>query len=117
MIFKLIKSFLISSFIEHLTGIYYISTMCLVAQSCPISCDSVDCSLPGSSVHGDSPGKNTVVGCHVFLQGIFPTQRSNPGLLHCRQIRYCLRHQGSPYYVCVSICIYTLICYEAYIIT
>ena len=42
------------------------------------------CSLPGSSVHGDSPGKNTGVGCHSLLQGIFPTQGSNPGLPHCR---------------------------------
>ena len=33
----------------------------------------------------DSPGKNTGVGCHFLLQGIFPTQRSNPSLLHCRQ--------------------------------
>ena len=54
------------------------------------------CSLPGSSVHGDSPGKNTGVGCHDLLQGIFPIQGSNPGLLHCRRILYCLRHQGSP---------------------
>ena len=37
-------------------------------------------SLPGSSVHGDSPGKNTGVGCHALLQGIIPTQGSNPGL-------------------------------------
>ena len=37
----------------------------------------------GSSVHGDSPGKNTGVGCHSLLQGIFLTQGSNPGLLHC----------------------------------
>ena len=37
---------------------------------------------------GDSPGKNTGVGCHFLLQGIFPTQGSNPGLLHCRQILY-----------------------------
>ena len=36
----------------------------------------------------DSPGKNTGVGCHFLLQGIFPTQGSNPGLLHCRQILY-----------------------------
>ena len=35
-------------------------------------------SLPGSSVHGDSPGKNTGVGCHVLLQGIFPTHVSEP---------------------------------------
>ena len=41
------------------------------------------------------PGKNTQVGCHSLLQGIFPIQRSNPRLLHCRQILYCLSHQGS----------------------
>ena len=46
----------------------------------------MNCSPPGSSDHGDSPGKNTGVGCHSLLQGIFPTQGSNLGLLHCRQI-------------------------------
>ena len=40
--------------------------------------NTMDCSLPGSSVHGDSPGKNTGVGCHFLLQGIFPTQGLNP---------------------------------------
>ena len=52
---------------------------------------------PGSSVLGDSPGQSTRVGCHVLLQGIFPTQESNPGLLHCRQVLYHLNHQGGPY--------------------
>ena len=52
-------------------------------QSRPTLCDHIDCSLPGSSVHGDSPGKNTGVGCHALLQAIFPTQGSNPGLPHC----------------------------------
>ena len=42
------------------------------------------------------PGKNTEVGCHSLLQGIFPKQRLNPGLLHYRQILYYLSHQGSP---------------------
>ena len=56
----------------------------------------MDCSLPGSSVHGDSPGKNSGVGCCALLQRIFPTQGSNPGLPHCRQILYHLSHQGSP---------------------
>ena len=56
----------------------------------------MDCSPPGSSVHGDSPGKNTEVGCHALLQGIFPIQGSNPGLLHGRQILYQLSYQGSP---------------------
>jgi len=51
---------------------------------------------PGSSVHGASPGKNTGVSCHALLQGIFPNQGSNPGLLHCRWILYHLRHWGSP---------------------
>ena len=44
----------------------------------------------------DSPGRNTGVGCHALLQGIFPTQGSNPGLPHCGQILYPLSHQGSP---------------------
>ena len=43
---------------------------CLVAQSCLTVCDLVDCSPPGTSVHGDSSGKNTGVGCHTLLQGI-----------------------------------------------
>ena len=43
-----------------------------------------------------SPGKNTGVGCHFLLQRIFPTQGSNPGLLHCKQIVYHLRPWGSP---------------------
>ena len=47
--------------------------LCLVAQSCPTLWNPMDCSPPGSSVHGDSPGKNTGAGCHALLQGIFPT--------------------------------------------
>ena len=70
--------------------------MCLVAQSCLTLCDLMDCSLPGSSVPGDSPGKNTGVSCLALLQGIFPTQGLNPGLSHCRWILYCLSHEGSP---------------------
>ena len=98
----------------------------------------MNCSLPGSSVHGISHGKNTGVGCHFLHQGIFPksevkweslsyaqlfatpwtihspwnspgqntgmgglsllqifpTQGSNPGLLHCRWILYQLSYQG-----------------------
>ena len=59
----------------------------------------MDCSLPGTSVLGDSPGKNTGIGCHALLQGIFPTQKSNPGLLHCRRVLYHLSHQGSLIYL------------------
>ena len=75
----------------------YVAVLCLVTQLCPTLCDPTDCSPPGSSVHGDSPGKNTGMGCHDLLQGIFPTQGSNPGLPHCRQILYHLSHQSSPY--------------------
>ena len=162
------------------------STWSEVTQSCPTLCDPMDCSLPGSSVHGifeartlewvaisfsrgssrprdwtwvsrivgrlftvwatrealvcvyvtdslsctpenntqivtlsegesesysvvsnslrphglyspwNSPGKNTGVGSLSLLQGIFPSQGSNPGLLHCGWILYQLSHQGSP---------------------
>ena len=57
--------------------------MCVSAkllQSCPTLCDTMDCSSH-ASVHGDSPGKNTGVGCHALLQGIFLTQESNPLLM------------------------------------
>ena len=70
--------------------------MCLVTQSCLTLCDLMDYSLPGSPVHGDSPGKNIGVGCHALLQGSFPTQGWNPGLPHCRRILYPVSHQGSP---------------------
>ena len=53
----------------------------------------MDYTLPGSSIHGR---KNTGVGCHALLQGIFPTQGSNPGLLPCRQILNQLSYNGSP---------------------
>ena len=70
--------------------------VCLVAQSCLTLCDPVDSSPSRLLCARDSPGKNTGVGCQALLQGIFPTQGSNPGLLHCRRILYCLSHQGSP---------------------
>ena len=60
---------------------------CTVARQAPLSMNS--------------PGKNTGVGCHFLLQGSFPTQGLNLGLPHCRQILYCLSHQGSP--VCMYI--------------
>ena len=65
-------------------------------QLCPTLCDPLDCSPPGSSVHGESLGRNTGVGYHSLLQGIFPTQGQNPGLLHSRQILYCQGRWGSP---------------------
>ena len=129
-------------FSSNITMVYSLSdqcpwlyVLCLVTQSCLTLCDPMDCSLPGSSVHGDSPGKNTGVGLPcpppgvlhnpeteprsptlqayslsseppgkamntgvgslTFLQGIFPTQEMNQGLLHCRWILYQLSHQES----------------------
>ena len=70
---------------------------------------SISCLLMSNSLcpHGlyparllcpwDFPGKNTGVCCHVLLQGIFPTQELNLGLLHCRQTLYRRSHQGSPF--------------------
>ena len=62
------------------------------------------CSVVSSSLrlHGlyspwNSPGQNTGVGSHSLLQGIFPTQGSNPGLPDCRLILFCMKHQGNPY--------------------
>ena len=50
-------------------------------QSCLTLCDPMDYSQPGSSVYGHSPDKNTGVGCHALLQGIFPTQGLTPHLM------------------------------------
>ena len=55
--------------------------LCVHAQLCPTLCDPMDCSLPDSYVHGDSPGKSTGVGCHFLFQGVFPAQGLNPCLL------------------------------------
>ena len=64
----------------------------LVAPPCTTLCDPMDCNPGRPLCPWNSPGKNTRVGCHALLQGIFPTQGSNPGLLHCRQILYHLNH-------------------------
>ena len=53
-----------------------------LVKSCLTLCDPMDCGLLGSSVHGDSPGKNTGMGWQALLQGIFQTQGSNLSLLH-----------------------------------
>ena len=67
------------------------------AQLCPTCCDPTDCSLSIRLLcPWDFPGKSAGVDCHFLLQGIFPTQGSNPGLSHCRQTLYCVSHQGSP---------------------
>ena len=73
------------------------------AQSFPTLFDSMDYTPPGSSVHGDFPGKNTEVGCHALLQGIFLTQGLKAGLPHCRQFLYQLSYLGNPPFT-VSLC-------------
>ena len=67
--------------------IYYMRYAVLSHSVVSLS-NPMDYSLLGSSVHEASPGKNTGVGCPALFQGIFPTQGSNPGLLHCRQILF-----------------------------
>ena len=69
----------------------YLKVKVLISQLCPTLWDPMHCSLPGSSPC-NSPGKNTGVGCHSFLQTIFLTQGLNPSLQHCRQILYHLSH-------------------------
>ena len=53
--------------------------LCLATQSCLILCDPMNCGWPGSSAHGNSPGKNTGVGCHDLLQGNLPDPGFEPG--------------------------------------
>ena len=87
---------------SHLYYFYFLlesSTRCCAALSRPVVSDSL---WP----HGlwptrllcprGSPRKNTGVGCQALLQGIFPTQGSNPGILHCRWILYSLEPPGKP---------------------
>ena len=91
-------------FFQTIIIIVMVMTLDIFPKSC---CSVFSCSCPtlyphrlysppGSSVHGDSPGKHTGEGCHAIFQGTFPTQGSNPDLPHCRQILFCLSHQGSP---------------------
>ena len=72
------------------------AVLCLADQLCLTLCSPVDCSSPGSSVHGVSPGENTGVSCHALLQRIFPTQGLNEPRSPTLQVdSYFLSHQGS----------------------
>ena len=64
------------------------------SESCSVVCDSLQ--PHGLESPWNSPGQNTGAGSLSLLQGIFPSQGSNPGLPNCRQILYQLSHQGSP---------------------
>ena len=79
-------------------------------------CESESHSVASDSLrpHGlynpwNSPGQNTGVGSLSLLQGIFPTQGLNPGLLHCRRILYQLSHKGSPEWMCTEAIVYLCI--------
>ena len=80
--------------------IVVILTQCTCAKSlqlCPTLCDPMDYSPSGSSVHGILQARMLEWVAISSSRGIFLSQGSNSGLPHCRQILYCLSHQGSPY--------------------
>ena len=68
---------------------------CLVDKSCPSLCDPMDCSLPGSSVHGICQARILEWGAISFSGGIFPIQGSNLHLLHWREDSLLLNHLWS----------------------
>ena len=76
----------------------FIAALFTIARIWSESHSVVSDSLQTYGLHSpwNFPGQNTGAGSLSLLQGIFPTQGSNPGLLHCRQILYQLSHQGSP---------------------
>ena len=93
--------FALSASLKHYwSWVPYTSVFQLKSQS--VSCSVMsDCLQPLEPTSllcpWGSPDKNTGVGCDFLLWGIFLTQGSNPGILHCRQILYHLSCQGSPY--------------------
>ena len=78
--------------------------VCLVTQLCLTLCDPMDYSPPGSSVHGILQARILEWVAIPFSRRIFPTQGWNLGLLHCRQILYCLNCQGSSKVMCLCFC-------------
>ena len=68
----------------------------LVSKSCPTLCNPMDCSPPGSSVLGIFQARILEWVCHFLLQGIFPSQGSNPYLLHGQVDSLPLSHLGRP---------------------
>ena len=94
------------------TGVRLQCHACLCAkslQSCLTLLGPMDCSPPSSSVHGDSSGKNTGVGCHALFQGIFLTKRMNPHLscVLCWQASSLpLEPPGKPIYITSSLSIH-----------
>ena len=93
--------------INHIRQVSLLQDVCPVSQPYPTLLLPRGLQPAGLLCPWNSPGKHIGVGGHFFLQGIFLTQGSNPGLSNCRQILYQLSHQGSPrvfllvhYYTC-----------------
>ena len=85
------KELMLSHLMEWQGDMYDSREGSVESESCSVVSDSL---LPHELYNPcNSPGQNTGVGSLSLLQGIFPSQRSNPGLLHCRQILYQLSHR------------------------
>ena len=84
-------------------SLFYLMHACAkLLQLCWTLCNPMNHSPPGSSVHGDTPGKNIGVGCHALIQGFFLTQGSNwylLCLLHWQVGSLSLSHSGSLFYL------------------
>ena len=88
-------SIFLTEFVWIRNSVYEVQlTCCVRAKSCPTLCNPLDCSLPSSIVHGVL-GKNTGMGCHFFLQGIFLIQGLNPSLLHWQADSLPLSHSAT----------------------
>ena len=85
---------MLKDFIDRLSHIKLSISEVKWRESCSVVSDSLR--PRGLYSQWNSPGQNTGVGSLSLLQRIFPTQGSNPGLPHCRQILYQLGHKGSP---------------------
>ena len=88
-------------FMLFLSYIVYFVCVGVRTQSCPTLCNPMDCSTPDIFVHGILQGKNTGVGCHVLLQGLFLTQGWNLHLLLGQADSLPLSHLGCPVYFVV----------------
>ena len=73
------------------------SLVCVLGHYNCVRLFVVLCTIAHQSPLRDFSGKNAKVGCHALLQGIFPIQGLNPGLLHCRQILYQPSNEVRPY--------------------
>ena len=95
LLIPILKGIYLTLFEEYFYSVGYMKHKRITGQLCLTLCNPKDCSLWGSFCPWDSLGRNTGVDWHALLQGIFPTQASNMGFLHCRKILYHLSHQGS----------------------